>query len=223
MDELTEVSNNRLQKWYDISIDIENNDQVFKLVNGLAPLLMRVYRNDNSLCNTYHTPQHMMATANIANELLIENHVKDVSFNKDQFVLYLASSLHDIDHRGTSGSDILNINRTILKIEDILPQTLLDGSNWYINEVIEAIKCTEFPFMYEPYNRVQMCLRDADLLTCLEDDWDVFFEGLKLEIEKPELTMKENINWLLDQTFYNQSLRGVPIKDVIRNKFADIL
>lgn len=147
----------------------------------------------------YHNNQHMMAVALLADRIYLEESSKSEEdyANKCQqrIILFYAASLHDYNHSMGELSDSENIKITNESIKEFFKNPYL------YDTVSDIIKITEFPFVAEPFNLVQKCLRDADLLMSLEPDWDEFFEGLKQETGI-QITQEENKEWVRSQKFY---------------------
>ena len=86
---------------------------------------------------------------------------------KPEVTLVLACLFHDFDHSGGKPSDRENIDRAIAGLRWFastgLGQKISDRGIKF-TEVEALIRVTEFPFIHEPTNSLERCIRDADVL-----------------------------------------------------------
>ncbi len=94
-----------------------------------------------------------------------------------------AALFHDFNHSGGKEEDMENIYHAILGVQRCaieLDQPLADIPDM----VIECIRCTEYPFVYESFTIEQRIIRDADLMQFRFGNWkDVLDNRLRAEME----------------------------------------
>lgn len=191
-------------RWLELGMDVFSTDtRVLMAVNNAL-------KTDVSNQNPYHNPGHMKAVAIRADELFCSfatNHYSDVGeWNYARQVLFLASSIHDLGHSGGKESDEVNVQLSMKLARDLMA---LVSSQKYFEDVPDVIRVTQYPFIREPWGVVERCIRDADLMMCLEEDWGSYFEGLKTEMDRPDLTWKDNLAFLRAQTFYTDKAEEI--------------
>lgn len=92
--------------------------------------------------------------------------------------LLTAAIFHDYRHTGGKEPDNVNISRAV--------SGFLKFSHGSDNqtEVVQHIRCTEYPFKIAPVSIEQKILRDSDLVQGLmPDGWDMVMNKLKEELE----------------------------------------
>lgn len=185
--DLFNIQWNRYYRWNQLRYVLLSNEiGIFQTIKEN----LRVYNNHQP----YHNRHHMMAVALRADSLYQGSTVYPKS-DEDRKILYMAASLHDLGHSAGALTDDRNIENTIHLIKRIVPEK-------YIDAVTRLIRITEYPFQRTPFIIDEKCLRDADLLMILEDDWSVFFKGLSRELNLPQLTLQDNVKWLKEQILY---------------------
>lgn len=180
------MNQERLLSWIKLGRELIGDDinQLFLFLN-----------KNKSMLAPYHNNQHMMAVALTADRIYKLDYGTS---NYDRMCLFLSASLHDYNHSMGEFSDSENIKNTKEAIFEFFDDDFL------YRVVSNTIECTEFPFIIEPNNDIEKCLRDADLLMFLEEDWDDFFEGLKKET-KMDMSKQENFEWVKQQKFYTST------------------
>lgn len=106
--------------------------------------------------------------------------------------LIVAALFHDFDHSAGYQNDDVNISRALVGLSNAQRYASSNGTGLTTTELedaINAIKVTRFPFTVEPINTEQKIIRDADLMQIYEMNDVVLykqFSGLKAEIEVRE-------------------------------------
>jgi hypothetical protein len=92
--------------------------------------------------------------------------------------ILIAALFHDFAHTGGHATDNENIRRAY---HHGLKMYFRSG----VSELVwQCIRCTQYPFVYEPLTIEQRIIRDADLMQFRYSNWkDVLLVKLKLEIE----------------------------------------
>ena len=137
----------------------------------------------------------MFAVALRSHEILVNTICSSELRKNISKTLFLAASLHDLDHHGDSTHDSENIARSLKHVHGMFVDVELADA---ISSIIET---TQFPYVSDPRSLSEMCLRDADLLMVLEPDFPIFLKGLSKELSK-EITMEETIQFLKEQKFF---------------------
>ena len=97
--------------------------------------------------------------------------------------LLIAAMFHDFNHSGGKLEDRGNINRALKGVSTFFAQ-YCKGDGGVSNLIWQCIKCTEYPFVIEPFTIEQRIIRDADLMQYRYPDWLEMYEtNLKKEIE----------------------------------------
>lgn len=135
----------------------------------------------------YHNNDHMSVMTDIAVAIYMKECGKIDPH--DLTVVIVAGMLHDWNHSAGHFSDKVNIARAVDGFNQYMSWT---GSGFVIDnirgtfeeDVVQAIKCTEFPFVQEPQTLVEKCLRDADILyASMSQDPELILTELRKEIE----------------------------------------
>ena len=143
-----------------------------------------VVKNNPSANVPYHNTRHMIDMTRIAQNLLMVQGTESYTDGDtgDMTVLTLAGLFHDFAHSGGKEDDTKNVKRACKEAF-----TFLSGkpsiSNIMLNDIIETIECTVFPFTVEPTTLYQKCIRDADVLyATMSQDPTIIMEKLRDEI-----------------------------------------
>lgn len=137
--------------------------------------------------NPYHNNTHMAVMTDIAAGIYLKETQKVDAH--DLTVLIVACMLHDWDHSGGQETDDKNILRAIAGFMRYLgwggTGFTIDGIRGEFEEDVKnAIRCTQFPFILEPQGLVQEAIRDADILyAAMTQDPEVILTHLRAEIE----------------------------------------
>jgi hypothetical protein len=118
--------------------------------------------NDLPYHNIYHS---LCATTNILKSGYI-----GADQNADAVIVGM---FHDFGHSGGKTSDKENVDRAIAAMHEFLDsKTVFREMPGFRRRMIEdAIRCTQFPFEYEPVFDLAQAMRDADLLQVTEPFW----------------------------------------------------
>lgn len=168
---------------------------------------------------TYHNTYHMMSVCCYAFSDIFQGPKGYVLTKSEQQILFLSCILHDMHHKQVSGNDFVNIDKAIFYVEqhlhDWFPpehKRFSDVIKWYVKD---TIKCTEFPFKYEPITKVQQIIRDCDLLMATQLDGGLYLRGLCNEMNITNISGEQaviehqkfmtSINWYtpMGQDLYN--------------------
>lgn len=187
------IQEERKKKWFELG---------YTLFNTQEYLIDAVYEQmvEYNTTQPYHNIQHLMAVALKSNEILSNTITDTIQYHLLAKNLFIAACFHDVDHSGGKLTDSENIERAVTRLRQFWqrPRTFVGMD---LESIIQAIRCTEYPFVKPPYSLNDMCLRDADLLMMLEPDSEYFFVGLAKEMET-SFTYEDNIEWLKKQTFF---------------------
>jgi len=168
-------------------------------------LVLNAYKlaDTYNISQPYHNRAHMQAVAHTANIILTNTLSESPARDKMEVLLFVAASLHDLNHSAGKDEDAENIRNAVALIENEVDKNIKSIARDFLNSVINTIRVTEFPFIKEPETLVQMCLRDADLLMVLESDFEAFQAGLSVETNK-HISYKDTIEFLSNQTFFTK-------------------
>lgn len=140
----------------------------------------------------YHNNRHMQVVYDIAMEIYECD--AETKSNRDRVIIAIAVLLHDYGHSGGELSDAENIDIACKVLKHPL---LYNVPTDILEEAEDAIRCTEYPFIKEPDNFIQECLRDADILyACYEGVPHIIMEHLRSEIEvkQGKITYREMLD-----------------------------
>lgn len=132
----------------------------------------------------YHNNEHMGEVFIIARALWVYcQEDLDIGADWAKAALMISSLLHDWGHSAGKLPDVENVQiaRDYAKLfMDEFPINIPDEVKRLVDE---AIRCTEFPFVHKPKNRLEEVLRDADLLyASLTCDPKIVMEKLREEM-----------------------------------------
>lgn len=132
----------------------------------------------------YHNLKHIHGMHSIARQLGYNKHL-----SKDELeVIDYACLFHDALHTGGKRPDTYNVNTAIVLFRHYA-ELVNDTQDTVITDdiyeaVVNAIRCTVFPFTREPETEVERCIRDADLLyAILHSDPAIIMDDLRVEME----------------------------------------
>lgn len=97
--------------------------------------------------------------------------------------LLIAAMFHDFDHSGGKEVDHVNITCALTGLSQFFIQS--DRGSGYCPDLIwQCIRCTEYPFVVEPFTIEQRIIRDADLMQFRYPNWRRMLEHkLREEME----------------------------------------
>lgn len=158
-----------------------------RLIMGAA---LDIIINHNSAAHApYHNNLHMVGVQCITEGLWrLEKEDLGMANVRPEVVLAVASLLHDFDHTAGAEVDTVNIYRARAGLTYYQEKLFFAGLQAEEFEAVEnAIRCTVFPFTVEPSNKMEMVLRDADVLyACNVADPKIILEGLRAEIMRSQ-------------------------------------
>jgi len=163
----------------------------------------------------YHNNHHMVGVQCITEGLWrLEKEDLGMENIRPEVVLTIAALFHDFDHTAGVEEDSINIYRARAGLRFHQEKLINAGVRPEELDMAEdAIRCTEFPFRIEPRNKLEMVLRDADLLyaSCAGDP-KIIIEHLRAEIEvrlghsiSQEVMMDGQANFLSSVTMFTKA------------------
>lgn len=155
------------------------------------------YKYHESLPHTYHTPEHMLAVANIA--LALSADYRYMS-NGQRAAIVMAAMYHDHSHTLGKSPDHVNIS---LAIEEFLKSGIGQVDPEWQGLVVDLIQSTHYVHGVERYSNSELSdiLMDADMLymTVSKNTGDIFY---RLCGE----TMSNNVSYTDMSTGYKKQL-----------------
>lgn len=187
---------------------------------GLDDLWAYVRDTNASADMPYHNNQHLFNVARLASQLYRSGWECN---RTDERLIIVAALFHDYDHSGGELKDATNIERAIAAMREFLQRRPVLGVD--PDRVAELIAVTEFPFVRDPKNKLEQCLRDADLLYSFSDATvpDIM-DGLRAEMElsqQREITLDEFKAGQLH--FINQMVFHTPFAQDVWTELKDDL
>lgn len=184
-------------------------------LSRLEGKLLDVLETNPSAEAPYHNNEHMRTVWQIAQDLW-DSEKEDVGLGDPDWsmaVLMFASLLHDYDHSAGKDNDHYNVLRTREFVELLINRHGYSLPRRVIVAIDEAIACTEFPFTTEPKTKVEMVLRDADMLyASMSMDPKLVMEHLRAEImvaAKRDITYGEmldgQLKFMAEAKFYTHA------------------
>lgn len=158
----------------------------------LEDFLQYVMSTNPSSNSPYHNNQHLYTVAINVVDAAVYYHLDDIT----KKMLLAAALFHDYDHTCGKEDDFVNIQRAVNHFQEKNAQ-----HNWFTDEestnIIHLIQSTEFPHKKSSTDTLeQNILRDADLIQVLEDDAELWIQGL-FEEQGLETTYDESIYFML--------------------------
>lgn len=138
-----------------------------------------VENNNPSNKVPYHNLSHLVMVDALAQRLLVN------PTESDRIITYLAAMFHDFGHTAGHQPDHVNIEISCCYL-DLQRVSLreLGVTDAEVDAAIDAIKCTQFPFVMEPRTPIECALRDADsLYATISDNPKIILDDLRKEIE----------------------------------------
>lgn len=177
-------------------------------VNLIGRLLIKHMQENRVYDGNYHDSAHMFAVLIEADEI-----AKHYGYGIDvRRNIFFAALYHDYDHSKGVDLDIYNISNAInaflkhAKLYNFEEAFGLTAQRLAL--IVEMILNTHYPFTFPPTSAAAACLRDADLLMCIQSDAEYFAKGLMKEFankgEEVEITPEIMRNFALNQRFYNK-------------------
>jgi len=185
----------------------------------LSPFLLSLQNqlldvlNENSSADVpYHNNRHMKAVWEIA-RLLWQTEQCEIGLHEHDpdwalVVLMFATLLHDYHHSAGATTDDLNVQRARGFTQTLLNHCTAGMPSRVIHAIDAAIECTQFPFVVDPRNKLEMVLRDADLLYgVVTNDPTILLEGLRREMEVARGHVISYEEMISGQNAFMQSVR----------------
>jgi hypothetical protein len=79
----------------------------------------------------------------------------------------VAALFHDFNHSGGTKTDHQNINIAVANLRE----AAINYNPMDLNQMVETIRVTQYPFIHTPKTIEQKIIRDADLMQVLEPEW----------------------------------------------------
>jgi HD superfamily phosphohydrolase YqeK len=118
--------------------------------------------------NPYHNNKHILFVFSFS-IFLFDLYKKELNLsNKDRHLLGVAALFHDYNHSGGKLTDEENIELAIKGLKKFIKDNSIDINE---DEIINIIKCTEFPHKDIKLSELQKIIRDADTVGGIMDDW----------------------------------------------------
>lgn len=133
----------------------------------------------------YHNNAHMKGVWGIVQDLwkVEREDVGLVEPTWEWAVLMVSSLFHDYAHSAGYENDTSNVKRTREIVDKLISQHGFTFPEFVVEAIDSAIACTEFPFIKDPSDKLEMVLRDADLLyATLTMDPETILVKLRAEI-----------------------------------------
>lgn len=162
----------------------------------LEAKLLEVLEGNPSADVPYHNNKHMVGVWNIA-LIIWEAEEECIGLGADwaKIALMFVTLLHDYGHSAGHDSDHYNVLSTREFVADLIARNGYTLPKRVIDVIDAAIECTEFPFVVPPRNKLEMVMRDADVLYATTSlDPTVVLEDLRAEIQvaaKRDVTYEE--------------------------------
>lgn len=162
----------------------------------------------NKTTAEYHNNYHSVCVALNCYEGAIHQKLPE---NETQTVV-LAGIFHDFNHSGGVYSDEKNIARAIIGLWSAHIKIDDHYQHGVVNQAMQVLGITKYPFERSPSTIMEMIIRDADLMQPYEEDDKLLkkqYQGLHTEIERSYpikfsiaefavgqlLWFKENVTW----------------------------
>ncbi len=148
----------------------------------LGDMLARVELYNRSPTIVYHDIHHLYAVVINSYKL---GKIAGLT-NSDLKLLFIAALFHDFNHSYGNLNDTINVASSISAFTNLFTKNGQFASMFTREEIeiiSDAIFCTVFPFRVEPKNKIEECLRQADLTMSFEEDAELFAQGLTAEFK----------------------------------------
>ncbi len=133
----------------------------------LKPSFRFIVDNNPANCAPYHNTGHLLKVLTRCHEGAEYHELK----GSERDELMLAALWHDYGHSQGRLKDYKNVTNSRLAVVSFLKNNPIEGI--HPETVSDIIKTTQYPYVVNgaDLNLRQAILRDADLMTGLEDDW----------------------------------------------------
>lgn len=169
--------------------------------------LLEVLKRNPSGDAPYHNNKHMKGVWDIA-QVIWEAEKEDIGLGADWtfIALMFVCLLHDYGHSAGKDNDHYNVLSTREFVSELIAQNGYSLPGRVTAAIDKAIECTEFPFVIDPRNKLEMVMRDCDVLyATVSLDPVLIMEDLRAEIQvaaKRDVTYEE---MLVGQTKFMES------------------
>jgi hypothetical protein len=141
--------------------DFENKDLLSRIIDlDLQEIYSYVITNNTASYLPYHCSFHLEQVCKYALKGAEFHNLTEIQKSE----IAVAALFHDINHTGSGKNDDINIQIAIAKFGEFAANKIKD--NDFIENVIDLIKCTRFPYITtaDTLNLSQKILRDSDVL-----------------------------------------------------------
>jgi hypothetical protein len=153
----------------------------------MQQLLLKDLEDNPSKDAPYHNNYHMVLMSRIAVVILNDiTTIPDIVIDHEwaTLVVMTAGMLHDYAHTAGKSKDSTNILRAYIHAESFIDNCPIPFPDRMKELVLDAIRCTEYPFVIEPKNYIERVIRDADILyAAVSGSSETIMEHLRSEIE----------------------------------------
>ena len=145
-------------------------------------------QNNSSIVAPYHNQIHIMNMCNTITEIYLND--KKIS-EREYELLLIAALFHDINHSQGKLSDIENVKIAIVEFKKFIDHYMnLKLEQYEIDNIIDLIKITQYPYINDTESESQKIMRDSDLSQIFNYNnlFGHYVCGIKNELAK-------NMNW----------------------------
>lgn len=176
-------------------------------MSRLESKLLEVLKGNPSADVPYHNNKHMTGVWSIGQVMWeAEGEPLDLGGDWAYVALMFVCLLHDYGHSAGQDSDHYNVLSTREFVSELIARNGYSLPGRVIEVIDKAIECTEFPFVIPPRNKLEMVMRDCDVLyATVSLDPTLVMEDLRAEIQvaaKRDVTYEE---MLVGQTKFMES------------------
>jgi hypothetical protein len=165
-------------------------------MSRLEGKLLEVLKGNPSANVPYHNNVHMEGVWSIA-QVMWEAEGEDLGLGGDwaYVALMFVTLLHDYGHSAGKDNDHYNVLSTREFVAELIARNGYSLPSRVVEVIDSAIECTEFPFVIPPRNKLEMVMRDCDVLyATVSLDPVLVMENLRAEIQvaaKRDVTYEE--------------------------------
>lgn len=184
--------------------------------------LKYIINNNVSAYNPYHSTFHLLDVFTKSIEI---SDTYDELSEIDKIEIGLAALFHDFNHSGGKLKDYENIELSLNGFHDFYLFNYYTFKELKINydNIVELIKCTEFPHKSEPKNLKEMIIRDSDLIQCYNKNWFLnvimgfFINEMNIDINTAIENQIKYINSVSYYTEHSKSIHDSEKETMLKN------
>lgn len=200
--------------------EIIRNDADLYLGNLTYYFKVVFHKAQNCYC-PYHNFRHMLHVLWLCYNACL--YYQDRLTKHEMRNLLIATLFHDFNHSGAMGDDDLNIERAIRALR----QNILEEDKEEVENIIEIMKATEYPYTVASDGLPLCCriIRDADLSQALNPAWiqQVIFGLAKEWRIEPIMVLRKQAEFLGQLDFCTEWGRQTFSQSVLDEKIAESL